>query len=1034
MTLNLILSHICKLSGGNSFCGRSDAELLGEYARTHDERVFEELLRRHGRMVWNVCTRQAPDQHAAEDVFQATFLALARHAGRIRQPAAIAAWLHGVAVRLAARQTNRVSRATNGSPPAEPLTTAGDDPVTAREVFSLVNVEVNALAERLRGPVVLCYFEGKTRDQAARDLGLSVATLKRRLETARNLLRERLARRGVALPVFLGLLFEAEVPARAVADTMRAAAGGPVAPAVAALVAAVAPGFRPFAWVLGLVAVAAGLSVAALPTTTPPQPTAGLSPRHDAFGDPLPDGAVLRVGTVRLRHGVWGWGGDAAFLPARGAVASVHGTRDVCLWDATTGAERERLEGPEGAVSLSATPDGAALVVGGTREVWAVELTPAAAFPLWKYRLPPGHELYPAYCVAVSPDGRFVAVATGGHPVAVLDAGSGAVLRELSGAAQKVVFSPDGSVLAACGRWSGVALWDAATGTPRGRLGGPDAVVWSLAFAPDGRSLAVAGSSGVGVWDLATQAEVWRREPAAPEPFVSFSPDGRTLLECGGEAIRFRAAADGRERRVAVRAEGLSPVQVLPVIAGRRMSPDGRLVAAVADGAVGLWEADTGRPVGPAGGPRGPVTGVAFSGDGATLATVSRLRQLHLTPLDATAAEREVRVDRPGLLATDVCASDRAGRFDLFQRSTTAAGGWALTRHDARGAGSEELPVAAHLPPPSAARPYAASADGRWQAWGATDGVVIAERASGREVARIPECPAASYLAFSADGQSVLAYSPGRHGLGVWASETGQKRFWLETAFTQNNPDRPPLALSADGRWVAAVERADAGGFRLRSWEVASWAPAVTFDVAVDERTVLAFAPDGRLAAAGRDGVVRLFDPETGRAGATYRGHRGPALALAFDRDGRRLASGSADGTALVWAVPERSPPPGAPGAGARALVEVLATAAPAPAARAANQLCAAPGTAAPALRERLVSRPVPSVEDAERPAARLAKLDGPARGRRLEAVRCVAALERLAATPAALQLLRDLARGPDHDPAAAEARAALRRLAQPGD
>ncbi len=904
--------------------------------------------------------------------------------------------------------------------------------VDRREVFSLVNVEVNALAERLRGPVVLCYFEGKTRDQAARDLGLSVATLKRRLETARNLLRERLARRGVALPIFLGILLEAEVPARAVADTMRAAAGGPVAPAVAALVAAVAPGVRPFAWVLGLVAVAAGLSVAALPTTPPPppQPTAALPPRHDAFGDPLPDGAVLRVGTVRLRHGIWGWGGDVAFLPARRAVASVHGTRDICLWDATTGAELERLEGPEGAVSLSATPDGAALVVGGTREVWAVGLPPAAAFPLWKHRLPPGPELYPAYCVAVSPDGRLVAVATGGHPVAVLDAGSGQVLRNLSGCAHKVVFSPDGSALAACGRWGGVELWDVATGALRGRLDGSETVVRGLAFAPDGRSLAVAGPAGIGVWDRATGAEVWRREPAAPDAFVSFSSDGRTLLECGGEAVRFRAAADGRECRAAARAEGLSPVQVLPAIAGRRVSPDGRLVAAVADGAVGLWEVDTGRPVGPAGGPRGPVTGVTFSGDGTTLATVSRLRQLHLTPIDATAAGREVRVDRPGLLATDVWASDRAARFDLLQRSTTAAGGWALTRYDARGASSEGLPVAVPLPPPSAARPYAASADGRWQAWGGADRVTVVDRATGREVASIPECPGASYLAFSADGQSVLAYSPGRHGLGVWASETGQKRCWLETAFTQNNPDRPPLALSADGRWVAAVERADAGGFRLRSWEVASWAPAVTFDAEADERTVLAFAPDGRLAAAGRDGVVRVFDPETGRAVATYRGHRGPALALAFARDGRQLASGSADGTALVWAVPDRSLPPGAPGAGARALVEVLATAAPAPAARAAGQLCAAPGAAVPALRDRLMSRP----EDAERPAGRLAPFDGPARGRRLEAVRCVAALERLAPAPAALQLLRDLARGPDHAPAAAEARAALRRLAPPGD
>jgi RNA polymerase sigma factor (sigma-70 family) len=207
--------------------GLSDTELLSRYRSTRDDRAFAALVARHGPAVLGTCRRVLADSHAAEDAFQATFLVLARRAGAVRRPAALGCWLHGVAVRVSTKLKGRLARqprsVENVEVPSEPR-----DDVLWRDVRRVLDEEVNRLPERLRLPVYLCYFEGKTRDEAADALGWKVSTLRGRLEDGRSRLRVRLALRGIELSA--ALLAAAATDGLAVSDglvesTVRAAGG-----------------------------------------------------------------------------------------------------------------------------------------------------------------------------------------------------------------------------------------------------------------------------------------------------------------------------------------------------------------------------------------------------------------------------------------------------------------------------------------------------------------------------------------------------------------------------------------------------------------------------------------------------------------------------------------------------------------------------------------------------------------------------------------------------------------------------------------
>lgn len=208
----------------------SDAELLQRFAAQRDEAAFAQLVRRYGRLVLGVCRRVLRQEADAEDAFQATFLVLARKAASVSRPQALGSWLYRVAYRTALRarmlQVQHPQRSL--SPAAQ---RSSSSPADTDERGVLLDEEIHRLPEKYRLPVLLCYLQGESQEEAARHLNCPVGTLKVRLWRARQLLRRRLQRRGLALSVlFLAMhAGRGEVPAsleQQVDQLVRAARGG----------------------------------------------------------------------------------------------------------------------------------------------------------------------------------------------------------------------------------------------------------------------------------------------------------------------------------------------------------------------------------------------------------------------------------------------------------------------------------------------------------------------------------------------------------------------------------------------------------------------------------------------------------------------------------------------------------------------------------------------------------------------------------------------------------------------------------------
>jgi RNA polymerase sigma factor (sigma-70 family) len=218
----------------------TDSRLLERFAKGRDEAAFETLMRRHGPMVLGVCRRVLDDADSADDAFQATFLVLARKADTIRKRPSVGSWLFGVAFRTSLKARVRaVRRRTHERAIMPPTTTDPHEEIVWRELRPLLDAELDRLPEKYRAPLVLCYLEGKTNEEAARHLGWTKGTVSGRLARARDVLRQRLVRRGLdltagALAVVLSQnASTAAVPAPLFQTTLLCAAGH-TAPASAA--------------------------------------------------------------------------------------------------------------------------------------------------------------------------------------------------------------------------------------------------------------------------------------------------------------------------------------------------------------------------------------------------------------------------------------------------------------------------------------------------------------------------------------------------------------------------------------------------------------------------------------------------------------------------------------------------------------------------------------------------------------------------------------------------------------------------------
>jgi RNA polymerase sigma factor (sigma-70 family) len=993
-----VLGHIRKLYAP-PLADAPDGQLLERYVGGRDEAAFAALLRRHGPMVLDVCRRVLRQTQDAEEAFQATFLLLARQAHSIRKRGSVGPWLHGAAFRVAlkartqAARRRRRERAAAAAPrPEAPSATAW------RELQAVLDEELGRLPARYRAPLVLCYLEGKTQEEAAAQLGCPLGTVRSRSARGRALLQGRLTRRGLALSgaAFATALTAhtatAAVPAPLLGETVRVAGQG-LAAAPAAVAALVRGGARSLLaarlqaaavllLVAGAVAGATALAWSARGEKPPEQAAAAedKASRADLPDDPLPAGAVARLGTVRFRHETWV--GRFVLSPDGQTLAAAAG-KSVSLWEVPTGRLRRRFLLPDEAKCVAYAPDGKLLAVGSADcLVRLIDLTPGKGARLLTGH-GPGEDRFSkgVWEVSFSRDGRSLTSRGSDKTTRVWDVASGKELRQLpkgptplavapdgrlqvlpvegdakalrlwdaeanrearrlahDDEAGRAAFSPDGKLLAvavgALEKPARIVLWEVESGKKAAALTGHEAQVFCLAFAPDGKTLA-SGSYDhtLRLWDVAGSKE---RHPAQrlPSPLyqVVFTHDGRTLISRGAEnRLRLWDVATGKERPTA---DGPSNY-----VAALAFSPDGRRVASGSGGTTWLWDAATGKALRKLEGHTGYYPSVAFTPDGKSLVSTNADGVVRVWD---TATGKELR---------NIKGTGRG-----IERSALSPDGVTLALC------VSDQPNVVHL----------------------------RHAGTGKEIRRLdvlPESPgvrATIYqLAFAPDGKTLYACSGTHVSLLRWDVASGKSLAPLG----KGDGGISGMAVAADGRSAAAVTMDGS----LFLWEVATGeARLITKNAGYSTR--VAISPDGRLLAAANDGTHRaikkldeeisqdgnreevcLLDAGSGEVVRRFSGYQGGVTCLAFSPDGKLLASGGHDTTVLLWGATLKRPAAAAlkaadldahwadlGGDGRRSY-------------RAMAALTAAPAQAVGLLRDKL--RPV-AAPDAKRVAELIRKLD----------------------------------------------------------
>jgi RNA polymerase sigma factor (sigma-70 family) len=954
----LLLSHIRRLADD---APPPDDDCLERFIARGDAAAFETLVRRHGPAVFRVCRAVLGDVHAAEDAFQATFLTLARRAATLRKRRSLASWLYKVAHRIAVRARRceasqaRLACTALPRPAVDPA-----DEVSWREVRAIFFEEIAALPERYRAPLLLCCLEGKTRDEAAEQLGCVTGALKIRLERGRKLLRDRLARRGLGLSA--GLLAtqltaagaEAAVPTLLSDAAVRAGvgvrAGGKIADLVSARVAELSEqavrafafdslkSVLPAALICGAL-VAGGVSLLlrdGAAEALPDMPAvaersadgatianAAESPpaRTDVQGDPLPAEAVSRLGSLRLRHGRHAT--SVRYAPT-GKTLVTTGPDGVRTWETATGKQIHSLTARMSGMSFSGaplTPDGKHVLTADDAGIHLWEMATAKQVRSF------GNNKYLFGCL--SPDGKRVSALASDdrQTVEVFEVESGKLLASWSpegGPRCGIAFSPDGrSVLIDGVVRAGtpprddnvLRFFDARTGVERRYINLGTRIPNRVVFSPDGARLAVicVGEKPferrLFVLDTATGKDLLRIEAPKNEVIlgqdyisvVAFTPEGTSLVTAGGSPglIEWDVVTGKEIRRFG---QGTMNANDLT------FSPDGKTVAVAGAGAtVRLIDRSTGE--------------------------VHALGAVNFTQVNETAITpdgKTVVTTGPGptVLVWDGATGKlkdqlQTGESAQWYYRPAADGKTAFgSEHPGRTVVVRELPsgkVRSRLPidfPGRLSSVYAISPDGSVVVAKAftSETIHVMDAHSGKILQTIQDpsfkgCNAG----LAAGGRSLFVFCPDGYGR-VCDVAGGAKPRRIGPIGTPRSdaeklaappslPDVEPVnysaAVSPDGTRIAA---GDAAG-HLVLFDAASGEELWRVDRPGARWSVFAFSPDCRtLAWCNWDVLsVQLFEMATGRERHVFQGHRGSLHALAFSADGKFLVSGGSDTTALVW-------------------------------------------------------------------------------------------------------------------------------------